>query len=261
MEREPKEKHELWRTYKGKDGTLRWKQFGLYDTETALKELQPEEKAHNFAGGEMGEKSGDDLTLEEREMLGGINDHIGQLRDWYLRTAGYIKDEVNEIAQSPDLDSMFAAIFERFRAAAKRRQVDFVHTQDGLLRDHRAARRELIAFQMKNRLLDRTAHYPESRLLHIAIVFALIAGEGVMNASFFPQDLGLIGGFVTAVLVSVGNVALSFMTGVLFLRLLSHISPLKKTLGLVGFAISLLVIGFIHLTGTSRLRGARETST
>ena len=63
--------------------------------------------------------------------------------------------------------------------------------------------------------LNKQAHYPDSFLLHWALVFIMIVVESAFNSYFFAQgsDLGLLGGFFEAVFVSVANIGAALVAG------------------------------------------------
>lgn len=112
-------------------------------------------------------------------------------------------------------------------------------------------RRELRNFKLfkeQNRL-QRLAKYPTSRLFHFAIIALCLAGESAANTYFFAAgtDLGYLGGFFSALVVSVANLLLSFTTGVLALRYMHHVQKIKAIAGGLFFAIWMGVTGIFHL--------------
>lgn len=240
------QKAALWRTKKDKDGNLYWEAFPSYDIKEAHRKLNTKQNALDY-GVKNQPSNNNDLTTPEKEMLGDVNDHIVQLRDWHAVQSGEIRDELNKIEDGLDINQLVSIPIEKFLSSAREERASFQGDQNKLLRDHALAKRALEAFKVKHGLEERyKADYPESKLLHFALLFVALAIEGFVNAAFFPQDLGLVGGFVIAVLVSLGNVGICFLAGWLFLRELNHKNRLRKAFGLAGFiAISILVIG-IH---------------
>jgi hypothetical protein len=109
--------------------------------------------------------------------------------------------------------------------------------------------RQLKYFQVINKLEYRDAIYPKSHILHFAFILVALVGEALLNAYFYSQgsDLGLLGGWLQALMVSAANVILSFIIGFVFLRYLNHVSILKKILAGTGLMLSLSVLGFLHL--------------
>jgi hypothetical protein len=65
-----------------------------------------------------------------------------------------------------------------------------------------SATRELNFFRQENDIRE-AANYPESRVMHLAIIVALSLAETLMNAVFYENAQGLIGGFVVALAISV----------------------------------------------------------
>lgn len=72
-------------------------------------------------------------------------------------------------------------------------------------------------FRAANGITD-TASYPESHILHWAVIVALSFAETFANAFFYRNDNGLLGGFFVALTVSVVNMGASAGLGTLFRR-------------------------------------------
>ena len=79
----------------------------------------------------------------------------------------------------------------------------------------------------------------DDRVVQVVWAVVVVVLESIANAYFYMpiSDLGLLGGFFTALFVSVANVALAFLGGTLGLRYLSHIEPAKKLGGLVALLV------------------------
>jgi hypothetical protein len=75
-----------------------------------------------------------------------------------------------------------------------------------------AARNELDAFQLKNRI-KRPARNQTARWTTVGFLILLISVESVLNGTFFAKgsQYGLIGGVGTAIGISVANVVFSFL--------------------------------------------------
>ena len=244
-----KENPDFWRTKKNKDGSLEWEGFGEYDYKSAERELNPEERASTFAVS--GKNVSDDsvLTTEEIKMLAHVNEHIIKLREWFSRGVGAIKDKINSIVSDIDVEDSLNRIRETFDSECNKAVTDFLHTRQKIFESSDLALRELRAFRIKNALEDRPAVFPESAIYHFALIFAAMVLESVANSYFFGQasDIGLLGGFTTAFLVSLGNVAFSMLAGFMFLRQINHVSMVRKVIGVAGFLVILVGLGFLHL--------------
>jgi hypothetical protein len=94
--------------------------------------------------------------------------------------------------------------------------------------------------------ITHTAHYPSDRLLHLSWIFLCMAIETVVNAFFFENQNGLLGGAVVALAVSVVNLGLAGVLGYFF-RYKNH---KDATIAVLGWA-SLLVffLETIYLNG------------
>lgn len=73
------------------------------------------------------------------------------------------------------------------------------------------------AFRARNGITD-LPNYPESQIFHWSIVLALILGETIINAFFYQNSNGLIGGFVVAAAVAAVNMGSAVFLGNAFRR-------------------------------------------
>ncbi len=112
--------------------------------------------------------------------------------------------------------------------------------------------REKRTFKAKNKL-QRDVSYPESKILHWAIIFLAIFLESIANSYFFSKgsDLGLLGGVFQALLISGANIGISLFMGVYVLPYKNHIEATKKTastgtMSIYGFLIALFNLATAH---------------
>ncbi|MFH2124128.1 MAG: hypothetical protein ABIJ50_11690 [Pseudomonadota bacterium] len=114
--------------------------------------------------------------------------------------------------------------------------------------EERRQLRDFKLFKAKNGL-DRLASYPESRWFHAALVAIAILVECGANTYFFAagSELGLLGGFLQAMLISAANVATSLYVGRLALSNLHHVNRLRVTAGGLGFSLWIVLICLYHL--------------
>ncbi len=92
-------------------------------------------------------------------------------------------------------------------------------------------------FRATNGITD-VANYPESKILHWAIIVALSFVETMANAFFYRNDSGLLGGFFVALAVAVVNMGSSAGLGTLFRRK-NLAEPSQKYFGWAALAIFL----------------------
>ena len=108
--------------------------------------------------------------------------------------------------------------------------------------------RELRTMEEDNRLAPFSAIYKDDRAMFIALVVLLIFGESFFNAFSFEelQDRGLLGGLMLALSVGVANVLMGLGTGFLGFRLMIHVRPALRLLGIAITGVLLtaaLVVG------------------
>ncbi len=105
---------------------------------------------------------------------------------------------------------------------------------------------QLNFFKSNNQLRGRDADYPESNLYVLGLVFFFMLVEVIANSFFFAEgsDIGLLGGFIEALLVSIGVIWISFFTGLIGLRNVAHVSHIRKTFGALFTAAGLSIVSF-----------------
>lgn len=128
-----------------------------------------------------------------------------------------------------------------------------------LLRDARDAKKEYDDFRIRHGLA-RPAHDPGNRFLTIALLALAIAVESALNGVFFAEgsDLGLVGGVMLALGISVVNVVvLGFVLGLFPARWTHHRSLLVRAPGwfLLLAGLGLLVV---FNAGIAHFRDAYE---
>ena len=240
----------FWHAERGKDGNLQWTEYEKLDPVEETKKLKPAERAGRFATSDAVDGVSDDraLTTAEIEMLEVVNHHLLGLQSFHSRAIEAMSEEIARTASASTLTEMFDEIKSDFASGLEKLKTNFAHKHRELLKNLVQARRDLVNFKRKNEIDRQRADYPESRYAHFFWIFVALAIEGGANAGFFPQNLGLLGGFVTAVGVSAVNVAVSFLIGFLFIRNLNHLQITRKLLGALGLLFSLPLITFLHLT-------------
>lgn len=110
-----------------------------------------------------------------------------------------------------------------------------------LHRDVGRIENELTTFRDQNRL-KRMAHYPDSHVLHWAIIAVIVVVESLINGIFLARgaELGLIGGIGQALVIALINVGIGLSVGQIFLRQCIHRAWWHKLVG--GLGTLLLVV-------------------
>jgi hypothetical protein len=121
------------------------------------------------------------------------------------------------------------------------------------------ARADLEAFRRRSDL-RRPAAYPPSPLLAIAMLAAAAIVESAFSSAIFAEgsDAGLLGGATLALGLSGANVALGFLAGYLGLRYAGARAPGRKALGVVCFALALIVATGLNLFAASTRQNVRD---
>ncbi len=94
---------------------------------------------------------------------------------------------------------------------------------------------ELRGFEEENGLTPFSANYSDDLFMTLSWLIVIVILEGVFNAFQFQelQAGGLVGGLILALGVGAANVLLGVGTGFFGWRLLRHVSPRMKLLGLI----------------------------
>lgn len=112
------------------------------------------------------------------------------------------------------------------------------------------------AFRSAN-ALERSAHYPESRLLGVSIIVLVCFVEAVLNSWLFAKgsEFGLLGGIFQALMISLVNAgALAFLFGYLFLPETNHVDPRRRSRGYL-LAATLLFAAVLFNLAVGHYRG------
>ncbi len=119
--------------------------------------------------------------------------------------------------------------------------------------------RHLNFFKKLNKI-HAIARYPESSIFHFSLLLLIVLVETVANSYFFAQgnDLGLLGGYTQALLISVVNVGSSLLLGQYCLRYLIHINIFLRIINFLIF-FSYVVFIFVFNLGVGHYRDLRSS--
>jgi len=115
----------------------------------------------------------------------------------------------------------------------------------------------LKAYRVRNAIV-RSAHYPKWGVMHWAIVVSLCFGESVLNTQFFAKasPFGLIGGWLQALIISIINVLMGLLGGMVVLPWRHQREAIKESTlipTLVAAAVCFFVIIFNMATAHYRV--------
>lgn len=227
------------------------------DTDQIARELDLLELAKRL--GVAGLPAPDAVTLSHPEAA--VVQRVEKARQDYVDWADIRLRVVNENITREDVS----------RDITRARQADqeFVRKASSLLGERQALLRtlseaakargeELKAFRQTHRL-TREADFPEgaSKFFRWAVLIALIAFEGLVNAQFFAQGVstGLLGGAAYAMSLAFVNVGVAFVFGLMPVRYRVHRNPVRALGGWLALAAALALMTILGL-GIAHLRDA-----
>ena len=238
-----------WESIRGKDGVLSWKTFDKYNLSKAVDHFDPEEKGARDAIRHSPDIDGRELTASETEMVNHVQDHLLELSQFVNRELDDADQKVHKVAELglPEVEAENIKITST--TTVNNRRANLRSSLRPIVTELDQAKRFLNFFRYKNDLSHRPAVYPDNSTYELGLLAVLLIAEAIVNSIFFAHgsDLGLLGGWMEALLVSLANVSTSFIAGFLCLRYTQHKSVVKKTMGATGFFLAILCISFLHL--------------
>jgi len=168
-----------------------------------------------------------------REHEGRHTELVEQTRNELRECAAAFEASSNQLASTTDLGTAVgdaAADLERELAADR--------SIPALVANRDLSRRDLRMF-VREHHLNREPRYPESPWLTVGIAALLVVAESWANSGFFAGSsfLGILGGFLQAVAISVVNVISGFAAGFFGLRWFHHRRLVPRTAGGTGLAL------------------------
>ena len=248
-----------WRATKGKDGKLTWERVKPYDQDKAFDECNPIKKGRAYYAVHKRIQENKSLTKDEGEMLVGVGNHvIKDLQDWHIQCSGQIRRELNDAGAGVDSSRQFAKSTETFCSTASKLETTFLTEHEQTIEEAGNKRATMNLFKRENNLL-RDARYPESKVLHFAVLFVILAAEGLLNAIFFSDNpYGWLGGLIPASTIAAVNVGVCFIAGRLLLPQLNLNSwGILKGGGLILLLVCVAFVIALHLAA-AHLREAMQ---
>jgi hypothetical protein len=168
-----------------------------------------------------------------------INHFMGQhsrLREAAKARYQTMHERFNKASKPPDTAGLISSIGAARTCVLKDIAMHRI-ALDEARRAKERAEQSRVEFKQANNL-RREARYPESKLLHFAIILMIVLIECVANMYYFAQgnELGLLGGIFQAALISVANVGSAIVIGFVA-RAATHVSRAIKWPAIAGLAI------------------------
>lgn len=237
---------------------IEWRMHERFDPEPVLAE-NPEMRGADAAKRDSNVKptAPDDLRPEEKKLLDQIGDYLSDLREKVKRVTEVVVKYVCSIASKAtdgesridEMESRIYALEQDARIKLEECKQEFADELKRLARDKANKEQTLRHFRLDNRLTKREASYPESRAFHIGLILLALLGESIVNVYFYAyaSDFGFIGGWLSALIVSTGNIMVSILIGLVCLRYMHHVSIFKKIVAWLGFVIFVVLLAILHL--------------
>jgi hypothetical protein len=201
----------------------------------------------------------DDVSPDEahRQIESTVTELFESGRAAALNEAARLEDQRNQIDLKP-VERIISTIQNNINMKIKRVMSEQKKTLLIHRREERAMLRDLKYFIESNQI-HHEPRYPESNIFHISIILALVVMESLANSYFFSKgsDMGLLGGTLQAMLISIANVGLSVMVGIYVMRNLHHILIERKVTAALG-VLGYLSIIFLFNLATAHYRAQLE---
>lgn len=167
----------------------------------------------------------------EQKIISKINEEVKSATERYYDHLRSFEERINRLhaaGHSGTLENIAITAEGDFEALVQRDATSLYTARVAVT----ARESDLERFKQDNDL-ERSARYPESRFLYIAVAALLVAVETGINGVFFAQghELGLLGGGFTALIPSLLNVFAGYYLGNFAFRLSIHKHTLKKVTG------------------------------
>ena len=233
--------------YNKKPGTIFWESIPTLELKEIVNKINPKEAGEDDGANNIPYSDDTELSKCEQAIVCQVEEHLQNIEELAskekadahriindLRIAEPVED-FSDIKNAPDSQ------FNSYITETKPELID-------LKAKEKAAFISLRHFKSRNNLI-RPASFPNSMLLHFGWLMIFLLGESIANMYFFAagSDIGLLGGFFEATLVSLANVALSYVIGMFVIVQLNHRSTIRKLIGASIILVYLAAITIFHL--------------
>lgn len=221
--------------------------FELYDYDQFVKELEIKDKAK-----ESGEKDlppteftteGEKIVLDstEQEIVTRMGDFYYRAKD-KVETESYTYSNRFERVNPDTLIKELDGKQEEANADLERVRKETSDRVEDARQDFITANQDFRRFRKRNKL-NYSAQIPDSHIYHFGVLMFVFMAETWGNATFFAQgnELGIIGGWITAMVLSAVTLGMAFFAGRYAYTALIHRSVIRKLLGLAGVVVHFIL--------------------
>ncbi len=203
-------------------------EFARIDVDHLKAELKVQERAIQQARRNLPAKTDTNLDSAQRDIVQHCSlmlEHARQISTEELDSDHQRRQEIELEIDASRIETIPGRSAQQIHSAQYDSRAPLIHDR----KTERLMRRELSAFVTSNEI-HRESDYPDSHILHWAIVVALVVAESIANSYFFSKgsDLGLLGGVFQAFLISVVNIGASLLAGLYVLPSFNHVKELPR---------------------------------
>ncbi len=190
-----------------------------------------------------------DLDAPQLSIVQHFEDILNSTRTSTLDQKQDFQEELNRIGNN--MDDVVKLFQDIPKEADQKINRLLAESRDALIdarKEERTAKRNLKAFMINNEL-TRVPSYPESKIFHWSIVITALVVESVANSYFFSKgsDLGLLGGVLQALLISLFNIGSALFVGVYALPYMNHVERRFRSISAFGCSLYAIILLFFNL--------------
>ena len=190
------------------------------------------------------------LDSPETKVVAHCQDLFQSRLEEYRRHSASLEERIRTPGPTAGTDADVEAACLRMKQEVDKERPEL----EGLAETAQKAISDLNRFRSAEKL-TRDADYPESRLLHMGFLLALVVVETFVNGLFFGANVsgGIFAGMSYAVLISVVNVVGLGLLAAVLLRMTKHRDPSKKMVGwTISAVVAAVAVSFNLLVGHYR---------
>ncbi len=210
--------------------------------ETLVQELDPKKFARDDANSD--KYSQDQTQLTEWELRAHTHVITNYVKETHNRVNEFIF-KTHESLRNVDrtvLESNILGVSKNLEAKLDKEKTVFSDQLISVAKEKVGSEKSYRSFVLANGLMDRKAVYPESIMKFWGILIMILVCESILNSTFLSRgsELGMLGGFFTALIISIINLFAGTISGEL-VRNIYHRNLLRKVLGYLVPVISVVL--------------------
>ena len=220
-------------------------------------ELNLSEKATDQAMNENPKTDDTELDIYQQNIIDSVSSSLVDSRHAALEELNRLDSNRRNIEKDIEGFSL-NQILETAKNKIIRLRAEWREILDTAKQEEGAVLRNYRYFIYQNKL-KREACYPDSAVLHWAIIILAVLLESVVNSFFFANasDLGLLGGLFQALFISISNIGSALLMGIYVLPYKNHVDIRKQFRAKIATA-SYIFFVFLFNLGAAHYRTLLE---